>query len=346
MEVFWFMFAMPVLAMLAPFPPGPKLARWMWLLLGLFFTLLIGFRYQVGADWYTYLEQNLMMLNVPFELVFEQKYLGYAVLNWFSAYLGGGIYLVNLVCGAVLMLGVVTFARNQPQPLLALLVALPYMIIVVGMGYTRQATAMGFELLALVALMDGRLRRFVLLIICGALFHKSALVLLPLAALANTQKRLWTWFWVGIVCVVLGTLIMAEYQEALWYNYIERGRASEGGGIRVAMNALPSLLFLFFRRRLSINEYDQKLWTWIALFALACIPLVGFASTAVDRVALYFMPIQMLVFARVERLATTQNYRQILVWGVVVGYAAVLWVWLNYANHAQYWLPYRFAPFI
>lgn len=341
MAVYWFMFIMPVMAMLAP-PAQPNLARWFWLSLGVTFTLLIGFRFQVGGDWFSYIQHYDRMIGVPFWDVLDQKDPGYAALNWLSGLVGGEVYLVNLICGAILMAGVIAFARRQPLPLVALLVAVPYLIVVVGMGYTRQATAMGFELLALVALMDGRLRRFVLFIICGALFHKSAVILLPLAALASSQRRLWTWSWVGIVSMVMVALILAEHQEHLWHHYVERGRASEGGGIRVAMNALPAFLFLLFRNRLAHNDHERKLWTWISIFALACIPLVGAASTAVDRVALYFMPIQILVFSRIA-LIGPRFYRPMVRWGVVLGYALVFWVWLNYASHAYLWIPYRLA---
>jgi hypothetical protein len=30
--------------------------------------------------------------------------------------------------------------------------------------------------------------------------------------------------------------------------------------------------------------------------------------------------------------------------GILLYYGVVLFVWLNFATHAQYWLPYRFYP--
>lgn len=46
------------------------------------------------------------------------------------------------------------FARSQPDPWLAVLVAVPYLVIVVAMGYSRQAVAIGILLAGL-----GRLER-------------------------------------------------------------------------------------------------------------------------------------------------------------------------------------------
>ena len=68
------------------------------------------------------------------------------------------------------------------------------------------------------------------------------------------------------------------------------------------------------------------------------------SSTATDRVALYFLPIQMYVFAHLPRLATTIRVRTFIVLGVVVYYIAVMYVWLNYAQSAKWWVPYHFMP--
>lgn len=345
MSAYWLLFAVPACAIYAPQRADPRLQRVLWLLLALAFALFIGLRFEVGCDWGAYLHHLAQDSSVPLSQVLTSgRDPGYAALNWLAAQLGGAIYLVNTVCGLLLMWGMVRFARQQPLPWLALLVAVPYLIIVVGMGYTRQSVALGFELLGLAALMKGQLRRFIFFIICGALFHKSAVVLLPLAALVSAEKKIFTWLWVGLTTALIGALVLFEQQQALWENYVVAGMVSEGGGIRVAMNVVPALLFLLFRNRLAQTVYEKKLWAWIALFSLLCIPLVGVASTAVDRVALYFMPIQIYVFARIGLLAYSRWGRTVLVTGVVLGYAAIQWVWLNYATHAHCWLPYRFAP--
>lgn len=110
------------------------------------------------------------------------------------------------------------------------------------------------------------------------------------------------------------------------------------------MNAVPALLLIIFRRRLVSDLRERKLWLWMAVLALACLPLVNLASTAVDRVALYFIPIQMFVFARLPRLARTTLVRTVLVLGVIGYYSVVLYVWLHYAAHAQFWVPYHIMP--
>jgi len=60
----------------------------------------------------------------------------------------------------------------------------------------------------------------------------------------------------------------------------------------------------------------------------------------VDRVALYMLPLQLVVFAHLPDIFGRKN-QGFVVAGVVVYYAAVQFVWLNFASHAFAWLPYR-----
>lgn len=269
---------------------------------------------------------------------------GHYVLNHWVAGLGGDIYAVNLIYAAVLMTGTVVFCRRQPNPWLALLVTVPYMLIVVGMGYTRQSVALGLALIGLVALGEHRFRTFVVCVALGALFHKSAVLLLPIAALASSRNRLLTSAMVLVSTGLMYYLLLADSAEAMWTNYVEADMQSSGGAIRVVMNAVPAALLVVFRKKLAPEPGERKLWLWMAAFALLCIPLVGIASTAVDRVALYLIPLQLYVFARLPRLAKTTKIRTALVLGILGYYAVVQFVWLNFATHAPWWVPYQLMP--
>lgn len=343
---YWLMFLVPAWAVLAPGRLKPSQARVMWVVVGVLFTLMMGLRHEVGGDWGSYDQHFMRASALTLAEALSGGDPGYYGLNWLTERLGGSIYHVNLACAAIMMLGTVVFCRVQPNPWLALMVAVPYMLIVVGMGYTRQAVALGFALLGLTALGNGRVRWFVIWIALGATFHKSAVLLLPIAALAASRNRLMTASLVGLSTVLLYYLLLADASERLWDNYVEAEYQSQGGLIRVLMNAVPATLLLLFRKHLVQDAKERKLWLWIAVFAIACLPLVGLASTAVDRVALYLIPIQLFVFSRLPRLATTVRMRTPVVLGILGYYTAVLFVWLNFAVHSSYWLPYQIMPLL
>jgi hypothetical protein len=344
MTTYWLMFTLPALALLMPGRVSPLLQNLIWWCLGIFYCLIIGLRYQVGDDWFMYLNHYLRTNGAPLQDVFYEKDIAYGLLNWISGVIGGEIFLVNLVCAVMVVFGLLKFSRQQPLPWLSVLIAVPYVLIVFSMGYTRQSAAFGLSLLGLIALTEGRLLKYVFIIVAAVLFHKSAIILLPLAVLVSSKKRIWTLVWVGVSGLVLAGVVLAEHYESLFDNYVVRERVSEGGPIRVMMNALPALIFIFFRKQLEPDSYKRLLWFWMAVFSLTFIPLVDVASTAIDRLALYFIPIQLYVYSRLHRLFNNSSLRTLIVLGVVIGYGLVQWVWLSYASNALSWLPYQFFP--
>lgn len=338
---YWLLFLIPTIGVLSPGMLNVRSQRYALWLIGAVFTLAIGLRFQVGGDWYAYLGYLERGAALDFLEVLEQGDPGYYLVNWFVGSLGGSIYWVNGLCGLVVMAGVISFALRQPLPWLALLVAVPYLIIVVAMGYTRQATALGFVLLGLVALGDGKLRSFVAWVLIAAAFHKSAVLMIPVAALASGGNRLWIGFWVGLMTLLGGYLFLFDSTDELWTNYVEADYQSSGGFIRVMMNAVPALLFVLLRNRLDLKPSESRLWWWMAVLSIVCIPLVLLSSTATDRVALYLIPIQLFVFARLHLISAELFWRSMIVLGVVAYYALVQFVWLNFAVHAFAWLPYQ-----
>jgi len=338
---YWILFAIPAFVIMTPSTLRPQSQRIVLWFVGGVFTLAIGLRFQVGGDWGAYLRYLDVSSRLNFFEILQQGDPGYYLVNWLVWNLGGDIYGVNLICGAVVMTGVVRFSLRQPLPWLAILVAVPYLLVVVAMGYTRQATALGFIMLGLVALGDKNLRWFVIWALVGAAFHKSAVLMIPVAALASGGNRWWTGFWVGLMALLGGYLFLFDSVDALWANYVEADYQSAGGLIRVLMNSVPAFLFLLLNKRMQLTSTEQRLWWWISVLCLVCIPLVVLSSTATDRVALYLIPVQLFVFSRLHQIAGDIFWRSMIVLGVVCYYGLVQFVWLNFAAHAYAWLPYK-----
>ena len=123
-----------------------------WIFFIFVLTLLIGFRFEVGGDWYIYQEH----LDEALDSTLSQALTrygdpGYYFINWISANLGFGVYGINLICGLIFSIGLSIFCRSLPRPWLALNVAIPYLFIVVALGYSRQGVAIVFGMLSLVA---------------------------------------------------------------------------------------------------------------------------------------------------------------------------------------------------
>lgn len=338
---YWLFLILPVSVILTNRRLSERSQFWVWFAVWLFFSLAIGLRFEVGGDWFSYLRHFDIRATTSFSDVLVGSDPGYFLINWIVAQSGGSIYWVNTACGMILMAGIVRFAKAQPLPWLTLLVAVPYLIIVVGMGYTRQSAALGLLLIGLVSLANAQIRWFVFWVMLGSALHKSAVLMLPVAALASTSNRFWSLLWVGLMSLVGGYLFVFDSADRLWTNYVEAEYQSQGGLIRVLMNSVPASLFFLLRRQLRLTESEDKLWFWMSLLALVCIPLVVLSSTATDRVALYLIPIQLFVFARLPFVMSDPRRRGLVVLGVVGYYTLVQAVWLNFASHSFAWLPYQ-----
>lgn len=342
---YWILFLLPVAGLISFGRGRGRVEVILWWSVVLLIALMIGFRDEVGGDWYHYSWQFREVSRLSFKGALEYSDPGYYSLSWCVERMGGDIHWLNTICGLIVMTGVSVFCRDQPLPWLGLTVAVPYLIVVVAMGYTRQSVALGCGLIGLTYLGRQNTVGFVVPVLVGATFHKSAVLLLPIAALASSRSRLWTWIWVGITTGVGAQLLLLEQSEKMWEMYVEKGMESQGGQIRVAMNAVPAALFFTLGGRLTKEMGERQLWRWLSIFALACVLLVPVSSTAVDRVALYFIPLQIFVFARFHRIVAVGKGDSVVIAAVCMYYALVHFVWLNYASHAMYWVPYKMMRF-
>lgn len=313
----------------------------------LFLTLLIGLRLEVGGDWAIYVPYLERIGVLRLQDVLTQTEPGYALLNWIAAETGGGVFLVNTICGLIFSLGLVRFCSNQPRPWLALTLAFPYLVTVVAMGYSRQGVAIGLEMLALLALERDRLLQFLGWIALAALFHRTVLVLLMLpASTLSGSLRFSQLLRLALLAGAgygLYSALLAPDLDYYIQGYLEAEYQSQGARIRVALCLLPALLFLPNRRLFWLPPDVQRIWSLLSVLAIAA--AIGLAtvasSTAVDRLALYLIPLQMFVGSRLPdtRLwgLTPNSWTQLL----VLFSLAVLLVWLLFARHAFAWLPYR-----
>jgi hypothetical protein len=137
--------------------------------------------------------------------------------------------------------------------------------------------------------------------------------------------------------------------DGLVKNYIVAEYNSQGAGIRIAMNAVPAVIFLWFRRRFIMSSNEHIFWTWMSLGALVFIGVLAVSpsSTAVDRVALYWIPLQLLVLSRLpDAMGREGRKNAVWVYAVVFYSATVQFVWLFFAQTAFAWLPYQFFPWV
>ena len=341
---FWILFAyFAVAAALDPGrrAPGEKAPRTALLVGILLMTLMIGTRFKVGGDWRAYEFMFSFVAHMSFERALEFGDPGYQAINWIVQQWNGEIWWVNLFSAAIFAWGLARLCQNQPLPLLAVLVAVPYLIIVVAMGYTRQSIAIGILMAGLASLgRGGSVIRFALYVAVAALFHKTAVLVLPLVIFAGKRNRMLNVIAGAAMFVLFFDLFLSDSTDQFVKNYVESRYSSQGAWIRVILNLIPAVLLLTKRGRFGLTEQEERVWRYIA-FAACTLPFILIStpsSTAVDRMALYLMPLQIVVLSRAYLLF---NKPKSGVAAVILYALLVQFTWLNFAQHAKLWVPYR-----
>ena len=323
-----------------PSPDHPQ--KRIYLLIGALVTaIMIGTRFKVGGDWRSYQFMFAFVEHVSLDRALEIGDPGYQFLNWSVQQLNGEIWWVNLVCAAIFIWGLTRLCLIQPKPLLAVLVAVPYMIIVVAMGYTRQSVALGILMAGLAALgRGGSVIRFAIYVAAAALFHKTAVLVLPLVIFAGKRNRILNVIAGVALFILFFDLFLSDSTDQFVKAYVEARYSSQGAWIRVILVVVPALLLLTTRGRFGLTEQEEKVWRYVALAActLPIILITTPSSTAVDRMALYLMPLQIVVLSRAYLLFRNPKFGVV----AVIAYAlAVQFTWLTFAQHSKFWVPYR-----
>jgi hypothetical protein len=370
MFIYWIIFTIPALVALSTTKVHRQVSTLGWFLLGIFFVLIIGLRFEVGIDWpnLIYSFKYALVINgvdikttdVLLSEAIPKGALGYGVMCWIIANLGGEIYAVHLIVAITFMSGLIAFCCRQPNPWLALVVAIPMLVIIIGMNYNRQALAIGFIFFALISLMDGKVWRFVFFVLLGGLFHATAVIFIILGvvsrkidplrnksdAVTRALKRIWTLTWMLAIGFALYFFILQDILRILFSYYFGIKMYSGGALPRVLMNAVPAVIFLLFHKRLQLTIIEKHIWFLMALASIGCLvalPLLP-STSAVDRVAMYLIPIQLVVYSRLPLLFTPGFSMQTVKAFIILGYALIQFVYLNFGTHASGWLPYKFYP--
>ena len=322
------------------------IAVWGITFLGLLF--LVGFRHEVGGDWSQYLKIfEAFQYKNTFNVTSIERMLGdpgYEILMLLSMKLETGIYGVNIVCALIFLIGLFFFASQLPKPMLALAVAFPYLIVIVGMGYSRQSAAIGLVMSALVYFARKDNLKFIILVCAAALLHKTAIIFIGLLFFSKARFSIFRLLMVVLFSLFMGVIFIAESLESMLQHYVLEDMRSDGAGIRLLMNALCSIALLMRLDKFNFSDAARNL---ISLLAKASILMFlflffGIGEVVLDRLSLYLIPLQLIFFAGLSKSLSLPRRQALIVdCLILLLYAFILYVWLNFATHSSAWRHYN-----
>jgi hypothetical protein len=315
-----------------------------------FFLVAIfsGFRYEVGSDWGSYLRILDFAYGRGIVDSLQRSEPSYMLLNWFAANVVGGIVLVNVACAAIACYCLYKFCKRQARPWLATFIVVSYVAIVLVMGVTRQGVAVSIIFFALVKLFERKPWKYSFLVIFAATFHVSAIIMLPLFSLAKNNGKFFNIFLA--VFVLLGVLVFAyvESYSTLQVHYIDRELHSFGSYFRFLFHLAAAAGFFFLSGRILLNSVEMRVYK---VFSYSILVLFIFlfvfpSTTAIDRLAFYLIPLQVVVFTNLPNILYKDNrLSPVVIPFVLLVYWAKLFLWFSMGVTSDRFLPYQMAWF-
>ena len=329
----------------AAFSSGQRqLRRLLFIVFTLLLFAFVAFRYKVGCDWSGYAEHFEQTWDWnAWEALKQTEPAYWLLLVQIHAAELDYPYL-NLAMAIPFFWGLVALARRQPDPLAFLVLSFPVLIINMPMSGIRQAAAIGFVCLAIIAFQDRKLIRFVAMVVAGSLFHMSEIIFLALAPFVRFQLTRSSLLLSGMLVLPGAYYMLAKTAEFYSDRYVGTEVDAKGAIYRSAMLAAVGGYFLLRLRRSYQERFptDYKLvliGSWVMLGTLALMPL---SSVMSDRFGYYVTPIQIIIMARLPHLTPAGQQTQMIAAAPYLALGLVLIVWtVNSQLFHQCYLPYQ-----
>lgn len=342
MLIYFLLLLIPGLAGLLTRRPGRGIGFALFLVL---LAVVVGLRQKVGMDWNNYLALHVKSTFMSLGETLASAEPGYGALMWFSERLGFGVYGANFVAAAVFATGLFMYARTTANPWMALVGAIPYLVVVIGMSATRQSMAIGVMLMLCSRWSNSSLFQKLSFIVIAAMFHMSAILGLGLLVLESRYGLITKTLLVGLLAVAaISSGAVSEhlsYYSELYISNDEGVIQSAGALYHVALVAVPGMAFLFMYKEWQRRIGEDRLLYWMAVISVVALPAAFIWSTAVDRMSLYFYPLALAIYGNAPYLLSGTMRRVITQSVMVIANFLILLVWLNYANSALAYVPYR-----
>ncbi len=331
-----------------------KLENTLFYFICLYFIIFVGARFEVGGDWFVYLKNfNNIDVNDFRGLLTSRNEIGYSFVSFLIKYFGLNFFYFNLILSVVVITSVFFFVKKNVNPFLGLIIIYPLFIVVFSMGFVRQAIACSFILISIYNLENKKILRYYLFVLLAASFHISALLFIivhPIVKISSLKFKLKDILQALTVVLIMSIIFYLAYNtliiKNLIYAYLKGGREARtydypsGAIIRIFITISPAFLYILISKYIFEDLYKRKLYIILSFLCIAISLLFIQFPVFVDRYLYYFIFLQIIIFGRFPYLFLNKNLRNSFEYIIIAYYLIIFLVWINYADHIRWWIPY------
>lgn len=327
---------------------SPRRSWHLAIVTGVFLALFMGGRYEVGCDFAAYAARfsTIYPAEVSWWQALTMSEGGFHLVNILARDMGWGFPGVLMLCGILYAAALVRFSRLAPRPMALVAIAIPILVIQLGMSGMRQAAATALLMFAYSAFTQRRPWVTAGLIGLASLFHESAIALLPMAMLARRQVSA-RYLVVGILLLapVAGWLLgdRLDVYNARYVEQVYGENASGGAWIRYAVAVFPFVIFLWKRRKVEAAFPSVYPLVWLFMLVTFSLVLVGLVSSvALHRLTFYVLPVSLLAMLCLVESTFARSSRRVA-WALpFVLYGIYIFSWFTLSRHGtSCYIPYQ-----
>ena len=333
-----------------------RLISYLWFSYLVYVIIVFGLSLRIGGDWNNYSTLFYLVHDVIYEIDQTWKYtprVKYAV-DYFDApvfylfnYITGAIYtnfIFFKLCNAIFFVYSINKFCSLFKKAKYLIFGffMPYLGIVVSLGYLRQSLAISFLAISLYYFLRNKEIKSFLFMILSFLSH---LVVAPYLLISTKSKKIKKFIFFSIVFIVLIILFIAfDKVVNYFYYYIGDGIhfTSKGAVARIMLNIPFFIIFYIykFENKLSQNENFFFIVSFIILIICLILIFTG-RFTIADRIGIQLILFQGYVIGKLY-----EHFNEVLIKKfylfLVLSYSCIVFYgWKMLSDYSNDWFPYK-----
>lgn len=257
-------------------------------------TLIIGLRYQVGADYFSYERMyNYLGGGVYVGYKYDGVEIGYSIINQILWKMGVPYWGLNLLIAFLTILFILKAIKEWSVDFfLSVYLYISFFFFYHAMNQTRQGLSIAIGLYAVALLAKGYVKKFLFWIIVGSLFHITILIFLPLLFLRKIE------FNKSAFCIYIALLFIASIGFSIIFRVIQWTRYAiyinsfydVDGLTSSKLNLVVRIIMLLFAliRYKSIEDSTKKTLLYHMIMICTLIQILTIRSSLFGRITTPF----------------------------------------------------------
>ena len=327
-----------------------------FILLFIFMLLFVSGRHNVGGDYVKYLywfEYAKLFPTKGFSTL-----LGLNYITIISQTLSLKYFFFNFLCALIFISGIFKFLNISNERLFLLILLIPTMIYVVGLGYTRQSVSIGFLCLSIYYWSENMNVKKYIFFILSVLAHISSLIFFFILFYKTYEKiKLFKLYILSASFIIFLFIIYNFY-----FNNLSNLSSVIGLDVKINIqnssfkylkflaHILPCIIFIFFLKDFKKDKKIYPLYFFSVTLTIAVIVLMiilkiiidksSYIDVMADRLLLPFLLVEALIFVRLYSIVNLE-YKFLFKLLILFYFGFMLFIWLEFADNSHAWKPYR-----